>query len=142
MGGLGGSMWVMSEWSVSQWILGVMRFQKIFGLYGVERHKVSWIFEKPNLPQKMGVIRLSTFDNFEFDNQDHHFWYTLTKAFPKIYHTYGVSWIFEKPNLPQNMGVILSAFDNFRKKIADLFQKFFPVVLTPADLWYHSRFPR
>ena len=30
MGGLGGSMWVMSEWSVSQWILGVMRFQKIF----------------------------------------------------------------------------------------------------------------
>ena len=35
MGGLGGSMWVMSEWSVSQWILGVMRFQKIFGLYGL-----------------------------------------------------------------------------------------------------------
>ena len=33
-------MWVMGEWSVSQWILGVMRFQKIFGLYGVERHKV------------------------------------------------------------------------------------------------------
>ena len=30
----------MGEWSVSQWILGVMRFQKIFGLYGVERHKV------------------------------------------------------------------------------------------------------
>ena len=43
MGGLGGfgeSVWVMGEWSVSQWILGVMRFQKIFGLYGVERHKV------------------------------------------------------------------------------------------------------
>ena len=39
-GGLGGSVWVMGEWSVSQWILGVMRFQKIFGLYGVERHKV------------------------------------------------------------------------------------------------------
>ena len=33
-------MWVMGEWSVSQWILGVMRFQKIFCLYGVERHKV------------------------------------------------------------------------------------------------------
>ena len=29
MGGLGGSVWV-----------GVMRFHKIFGLYGVERHKV------------------------------------------------------------------------------------------------------
>ena len=39
MGGLGGSMLVMGEGSVSQWILGVMRFQKIFGLYGVERHK-------------------------------------------------------------------------------------------------------
>ena len=33
---------MMGEWSVSQWILGVMRFQKIFCLYGVgvERHKV------------------------------------------------------------------------------------------------------
>ena len=46
MGGLGGSVWVMGKWSlsghwsVSQWILGVMRFQKIFGLYGVECHKV------------------------------------------------------------------------------------------------------
>ena len=30
---------MMGEWSVSQWILGVMRFQKIFGLNGVERHK-------------------------------------------------------------------------------------------------------
>ena len=33
-------LYVMGEWSVSQWKLGVMRFQKIFGLYGVERHKV------------------------------------------------------------------------------------------------------
>ena len=40
MGGLGGSIWVMGEWSVSQWILDAMMFQKIFGLYGVERHKV------------------------------------------------------------------------------------------------------
>ena len=32
---VGGSVWVMGEWSVSQWILGVMRFQKIFGLYGL-----------------------------------------------------------------------------------------------------------
>ena len=36
-----GHMVGLGEWSVSQWILGVMRFQKIFGLYGVERHKVS-----------------------------------------------------------------------------------------------------
>ena len=40
MGGLGGSVWVMGEWSVSQCILGVMRFHKIFGLYGVEHYKV------------------------------------------------------------------------------------------------------
>ena len=39
-GGLGGSVLVMGEWSVSQWILGVMSFQKIFGLYSVERLKV------------------------------------------------------------------------------------------------------
>ena len=34
------SVWVMGDGSVGQWILGVMRFQKIFGLYSVERHKV------------------------------------------------------------------------------------------------------
>ena len=38
--GLGGSVKVMGECSVSQWILGVIRFQKIFGLYSVERLKV------------------------------------------------------------------------------------------------------
>ena len=38
MGELGGSVWVMGEWSVSQWILDVMRFQKIFGLYGLKHH--------------------------------------------------------------------------------------------------------
>ena len=31
---------MMGEWSVSQWILGVMRFQKIFCFYGVKHHKV------------------------------------------------------------------------------------------------------
>ena len=31
---------MMGEWSVSQWKLGVMGFQKIFGLYSEERHKV------------------------------------------------------------------------------------------------------
>ena len=39
-GGLGGYVYVMGEWLVSQWILAVMRFQKIFGLYSVERLKV------------------------------------------------------------------------------------------------------
>ena len=39
-GGFCGSVWVMGEWSVSQWILAVVRFQKIFSLYSVERLKV------------------------------------------------------------------------------------------------------
>ena len=39
-GGSGGSVCVMGEWSVGQWIVGVIRFQKIFGLYSVERLKV------------------------------------------------------------------------------------------------------
>ena len=31
---------MMGEWSVSQWILGVIRFQKIFVLYGLKHHIV------------------------------------------------------------------------------------------------------
>ena len=38
--GYGGSLWVMGEWAVGQWIVNEMRFQKIFGLYSVECHKV------------------------------------------------------------------------------------------------------
>ena len=33
-------MWVMGEWSVGQWIVGVMSFQKIYGLYGLKHHIV------------------------------------------------------------------------------------------------------
>ena len=43
MGGLsgsGGSVWVMGEWSVGQLILGVMSFQKMYGLYGLIHHIV------------------------------------------------------------------------------------------------------
>ena len=44
--GFGGSVWVMGKWSVGQWIVGVMRFHKIIGLYiyvhiySVELHKI------------------------------------------------------------------------------------------------------
>ena len=38
--GYGGSVWVMGEWAVGQWIVIVTSFQKIYGLYSVERHKV------------------------------------------------------------------------------------------------------
>ena len=33
-------MCVMGEWSVGQWILGVISFKKIYGLYGLKHHIV------------------------------------------------------------------------------------------------------
>ena len=36
-------MWVMGEWSVSQWILGVMGFKNIFCLYGLKEHIVEML---------------------------------------------------------------------------------------------------
>ena len=33
-------MWVMGEWSVDQWIVGVISFQKMYGLYGQKHHIV------------------------------------------------------------------------------------------------------
>ena len=44
LGGFGGSVWVMGEWSVdSESVdneLSVMRFQKMYGLYGLKHHIV------------------------------------------------------------------------------------------------------
>jgi hypothetical protein len=31
---------VMGEWSVGQWIVGVISFQKMYGLYGLKHHIV------------------------------------------------------------------------------------------------------
>ena len=39
-GGSGGSVWLMGEWSVGQWIVDVRSFQKIFGFYGLKHHIV------------------------------------------------------------------------------------------------------
>ncbi len=39
-GGSGGSENVMGEWKVGQWIVGVISFQKIFGLCGLKGHIV------------------------------------------------------------------------------------------------------
>ena len=33
-------MWVMGEWSVGQWIVGVISFQEMYGLYGLKHHTV------------------------------------------------------------------------------------------------------
>ena len=38
--GCGGSVWVMREWAVGHWIVGIMSFQKIYGLYGLKHHTV------------------------------------------------------------------------------------------------------
>ena len=40
LGGFGGSVWVMGEWPVGQWIVGVISFQKMYGLYGLKHHIV------------------------------------------------------------------------------------------------------
>ena len=33
-------MWVMGEWAVGHWIVGILSFQKIYGLYGLKHHTV------------------------------------------------------------------------------------------------------
>ena len=38
--GYGGSVWVMGEWAVGYWIVGVTSFHKIYGLYGLKYHIV------------------------------------------------------------------------------------------------------
>ena len=39
-------MWVMGEWAVGNWIVSVTSFQKIYGLYSVEHHKVEkWSYK-------------------------------------------------------------------------------------------------
>ena len=44
--GYGGSVLVMDEWAVGYWIVGVISFQKIYGLYSVEHHKVEkWSYK-------------------------------------------------------------------------------------------------
>ena len=44
LGGSGGSGNV-SEWFVGQWIVGVISFQKIFGLCGLKGHKVEIMWD-------------------------------------------------------------------------------------------------
>ena len=38
--GYGGSLWVRGEWAVGHWIVGILSFQKIYGLYGLKYHTV------------------------------------------------------------------------------------------------------
>ena len=44
--GMVGSVWAIGEWAESHWIIGVISFQKIYGLYSVEHHKVEkWLYK-------------------------------------------------------------------------------------------------
>ena len=45
LGGSGGSGNVMGEWFVGQWIVGVISFQKIFGLCGLKGHIVEIMWD-------------------------------------------------------------------------------------------------
>ena len=38
--GYDGSVWVMGEWAVGYWIVGVTSFHKIYGMYGLKYHIV------------------------------------------------------------------------------------------------------
>ena len=40
LGGSDGSGWVMGECLVGQWIVGVISFQKVYGLYSLKHHIV------------------------------------------------------------------------------------------------------
>ena len=48
--GMVGSVWAIGEWTEGHWIIGVIRFHKIYGLYSVEHHKwpyklgCGWVF--------------------------------------------------------------------------------------------------
>ena len=52
--GYGGSVWVMGEWAVGHWIVGVMSFQKIYGLYGLKHHIVEISEDVTNVGQTDG----------------------------------------------------------------------------------------
>ena len=40
--GYGGSVWVMGELAVGQWIVDVTSFQKIYGLYGLNHQIIEY----------------------------------------------------------------------------------------------------
>ena len=41
-------MWVMGEWSVGQWIVGVIGFQNMYGLYGLKHQIVEMLPMRTN----------------------------------------------------------------------------------------------
>ena len=42
-------MWVMGEWAVGHWIVGIMSFQKIYGLYGLKHNHIVYLREEVNM---------------------------------------------------------------------------------------------
>ena len=56
-------MWVMGEWSVGQWIVGVIGFQKMYCLYGLKHHivEISGDVTDPDKQQQQVNIGLLSF---------------------------------------------------------------------------------
>ena len=48
----------MEEWSVCQWMVDVMSFQKIYGLYGLKHHIMETIAVTTVLTWRMGGGRM------------------------------------------------------------------------------------
>ena len=62
--GYGGSVWVMGEWAVGYWIIGVTSFQKIYGSYGLKHLKVEIsedVTEVGRTTNQQGKIELLSF---------------------------------------------------------------------------------
>ena len=52
---------MMSEWSVGQWIVGLISFQKMYGLYGLKHHIVEKSGDVTDPDNQQGKIELLSF---------------------------------------------------------------------------------
>ena len=62
--GYGGSVWVMGEWAVGYWIIGVTSFQKIYGSYVLKHLEVEIsedVTEVGRTTNQQGKIELLSF---------------------------------------------------------------------------------
>ena len=79
-------MWVMGEWSVGQWIVGVISFQKMYGLYGLKHHIVEIsgdvtdagrTNEQQFVEYFKQIFKMQTFGNGKYARQNY-MWTSIT----------------------------------------------------------------
>ena len=76
--------WAIGEWAESHWIIGVTSFQKIYGLYSVEHHKVEkW-------PYKVGGFCGYGGSVWVMGEWAVGYWIVSVTSFHKIYGLYSV----------------------------------------------------